>query len=52
VEQIKDSNRPLEERNKKLFQRITEIQGAKQRQELHSAQLKEENGELVGKMMY
>lgn len=48
MEQIKDSNRPLEERNKKLFQRITEIQGAKQRQELHCAQLKEENSDLVG----
>jgi len=47
VEQIKDSNRPLEERNKKLFQRITELQHAKQRQELHSTQLKEEIADLV-----
>ena len=47
MDQLKEANKPLEEKNKKLFQRCIEMQGAKQRQELRNNQLTSEIDELV-----
>lgn len=47
VDHLKDATKPLEEKNKKLFQRCIDMQGAKQRQELRNNQLTTEIDDLV-----
>lgn len=47
MDQLKESNKPLEEKNRKLFQRCIEIQGVKQRQEMKNNQLITEIDHLV-----
>lgn len=47
MSQLKEANKPLEEKNKKLFQRCIDMQGAKQRQELRNSHLTSEIDELV-----
>ena len=47
MDQLKEATKPLVEKNKKLFQRCIEMQGAKQRQELRNNQLTSEIDDLV-----
>ena len=51
MDQLKEASKPLEEKNKKLFQRCIEMQGAKQRQELRNNQLTTEIDQLVIKSL-